>query len=204
MAKLNSEFVGIQMALKNTPDHFGLVSRANHWVTAFAFILAILIGIYAENFMEKGEARSDLFQLHFSLGVAIFALMMLRIIWLKISPNPLPLGDNRKEIIIAHIVKGFLYLAMLMLPITGYVMVSLKGIDIQVFGQFVLPNMFEVDKESPLRSIAKFMHVNGAYFIMAILALHIAGALKHHFILKDHTLLRMLGRPHKPKTAQAE
>ena len=190
------------MILKNSPSTFGLVSRANHWITAFAFILAIMVGIYGENVMEKGPERADMFQLHFSLGVSIFALMMIRLIWLKISPNPQPIGDNRKEIVLGHIVKGFLYLAMLVLPISGYIMVSLKGVDINVFGQFVLPNLLGEDKESMLKAIANFIHVNGAYFIMAILALHIAGALKHHFILKDNTLLRMLGR--SPNAANEE
>ena len=185
------------MALKNTSSTFGLVTRANHWITAFAFIFAIMVAMYAENFMEKGPERSEIMQLHFSLGVAVFSLMLIRLLWLKVSPNPQPIGDNRKEIVLAHIVKGFLYLAMLALPITGYVMVSLKGVDINVFGQFVVPNIFEVDKESTLREVAKFMHVNGAYFIMLVLALHIAGALKHHFILKDNTLIRMMGKAPK-------
>lgn len=182
------------MALKNTPTSFGLVSRANHWISAFAFILAIGTAIYAVEFMEKGPDRSDLMQLHFSLGVSIFGLMILRMIWLKVSPNPQPIGTNRKEIVLSHIVKGFLYLAMLGLPITGYVMVSLNGGDINVFGQFILPNVFDVDKESTLRAVAKFVHVYVGFFITAIVALHIAGALKHHFVLKDNTLLRMLGK----------
>lgn len=188
------------MALKNTPDSFGLVSRANHWITALAFILAIGTAVYASELMEKGPERSELFQLHFSLGVSIFVLMILRLIWLKFSPNPQPIGTNRKEIVLSHIAKGFLYLAMLALPISGYIMVSMKGGDINVFGQFILPNIFEVDKESTVRAVAKFLHVYGGFFIIAVVALHIAGALKHHFISKDNTLLRMLGK--SPKTSE--
>lgn len=182
------------MSLRNTPSSFGLVSRANHWITAFAFILAITIAIIAEEFMEKGPERTELFQLHFSLGVSIFMLMLIRMLWLKMSPNPVPIGDNRKEIVLAHIVKGFLYLSMLALPISGYIMVDLKGVEINVFGQFVLPHLFEPDKESTLRAIAKTLHVWGGFAIIAVLLLHIAGALKHHLILKDNTLLRMLGK----------
>lgn len=185
------------MSLKNTPSSYGLVSRANHWITAFAFIMAIVIGIYAEEFMEKGPDRGELFQLHFSLGVSIFSLMLIRMLWLKISPNPEPIGDNRQEIVLAHIVKGFLYLSMLALPISGYIMVDLKGVDINVFGQFVLPHLFEADKESTLRAIAKTLHVWGGFAITGVLLLHIAGALKHHFILKDETLRRMLGKSPK-------
>lgn len=185
------------MSLKNTANSFGIVSRANHWITAFAFITAIIVAIYAEEFMAKGDARTAAFQLHFSLGVTIFALFILRVIWLKISPNPAPIGDNRKEQIIAASVKGFLYLAMLLLPILGYIMVSLKGIDIHVFGLFTLPNLFEPAPHSTLKNVVQNLHVIGGFAIIAVLALHIAGAMKHHFILKDNTLLRMLGKTAK-------
>jgi len=182
------------MSLKNTPKTFGLISRANHWITALLFITAILVAIIAEEFIPKGDARTAAFQFHFSLGVTIFALFLFRIIWLKISPNPTPIGDNRKEQIIAASVKGLLYLSMLFLPILGYIMVSLKGIDIHVFGLFTLPNIFETDPESTLKELSENLHVFGGFAIIAVLALHIAGAMKHHFILKDNTLLRMLGK----------
>lgn len=186
------------MGLKNTENTFGLITRSNHWITAFAFILAIILAIFAAEFMEKGEAKTQVFQLHFSLGIGIFALMLIRIIWLKVSPNPKPIGDNRKEIVLSHIVKGFLYLSMLLLPISGYIMVTMKGIEISFFDLFTLPMLLPEAPESTLRSIAKVMHVYGGFAIIAVLLLHIAGALKHHLIYKDETLNRMLGKT--PKT----
>lgn len=181
------------MSLKNTEQSFGLVSRANHWVTAFAFILALLTGYAAEEFMSKGPDRTEVFQLHFSLGISLFALMILRVIWLKVSPNPAPIGDNRLEIVLSHIVKGLLYLSLIVLPISGYVMVSAKAaVDIHFFNLFTIPNL--IGENPDLKVIAKTLHVYSAYTITGILLIHIAGALKHHYVLKDATLTRMLGK----------
>lgn len=180
------------MSLKNTENSFGLVTRANHWISAFAFILALLTAFIAEEFMAKGDARTSVFHLHFSLGISLFLLMILRVIWLKLSPNPADIGDNRLEIVISHIVKGFLYLSLIVMPISGYIMVSAGGHDVGFFNLFTLPNL--VGENPDIKAIAKPLHVYSGFFITFILMFHIAGALKHHFVLKDDVLNRMLGR----------
>ncbi|WP_024852089.1 cytochrome b [Hydrogenovibrio kuenenii] len=186
------------MSLKNTEHSFGLVSRANHWISAFAFILAILTAFIAEEFMAKGEARSNVFQLHFSLGISLFLLMILGMIWLKISPNPADIGENRLEIVLSHIVKGFLYLSLIVMPISGYMMVSAGGHDIGFFNLFTLPNL--VGENPDIKAIVKPLHVYSGFFITFILMVHIAGALKHHLVYKDNVLNRMLGRtPSQPE-----
>lgn len=180
------------MSLKNTSTSFGLVTRANHWVSAFAFILALITAFVAEEFMAKGEARTAVFHLHFSLGISLFLLMILRIIWLKLSPNPQPIGDNRFEIVLSHIVKGLLYLSLIIMPISGYLMVSAGGHDIPFFNLFTLPNL--VGENPDIKAIAKPLHVYSGFIITFVLFLHIAGALKHQLVYKDATLNRMLGR----------
>lgn len=180
------------MSLKNTPNSFGLVSRANHWISAFAFILALITAFAAEEFMAKGEARTAVFHLHFSLGISLFLLMILRVIWLKMSPNPEDIGENRMEIVLSHIVKGFLYLSLIVMPISGYMMVSAGGHDIPFFNLFTLPNL--IGENPDIKAIAKPLHVYSGFFITFILMMHIAGALKHHFVYKDDVLNRMLGR----------
>ncbi len=181
------------MGLYNTSDSYGKVTRANHWISAFAFILALATGFLAEEFMGKGPDRNEVFQLHFSLGLSLLALFIIRVIWLKISPNPAPLPATKLETVLGHIVKGFLYLSLIILPVAGYLMVSAKdAADISFFGLFTLPNL--IGENETIKDIAKNIHVTFAFFITGVLALHIAGALKHHFIVKDDTLNRMLGK----------
>lgn len=186
------------MNLNNTENSFGLVSRANHWITAVAFIFALLTAFVAEEFMAKGEARTQVFHLHFSLGISLFMLMILRLVWLKISPNPADIGENRLEIVLSHIVKGFLYLSLIIMPISGYMMVSAGGHDISFFNLFTLPNL--IGENPDIKAIAKPLHVYSGFFITFVLFAHIAGALKHHLVYKDDVLNRMLGRTSEETT----
>lgn len=184
--------------LFNTEQNYGLVSRANHWLSAFIFIGLIVVGIYMHE-LEDSPEKFQLYALHKSLGVGIFLLMMLRLIWLKVSPNPEQLSKNKFEHILGHATKGILYLAMIMLPISGWVMSNSAGYDVAFFNLFILPNI--VGENETIHEIAKTAHGTAGPLMILFILLHVAGAMKHHFVYKDATLLRMLG---KNKQAQQE
>lgn len=179
------------MKLYNDTNTFGLVSRANHWISAFLFIGLIALGIYMHE-LPKSPEKFELYDLHKSLGIGLFALMMLRLAWLKISPNPEQISRNRFEHILAHSVKGILYLAMIMMPISGWIMSNSGGHDVAFFSLFTLPNL--VGENETVHEIAEGIHGTMGPLMILVIALHIAGALKHHFVYKDNTLKRMLGK----------
>ncbi len=179
------------MALKNSELNYGLVSRANHWLTAIIFIALLTIGLYMTG-LEPSDDKFALYALHKSMGIAIFVLMLLRLIWLKVSPNPQQISHNKFEHILGHAVKGLLYLAMLGMPISGWIMSNSGGHDVSFFTFFTLPHI--VAEHELINTISGFMHRTFGTILVAIVLLHIAGALKHHFVYKDVTLLRMLGR----------
>ncbi|WP_319379937.1 cytochrome b [Thiomicrorhabdus sp.] len=178
------------MELKNSENSYGVISRANHWLSAVLFIGLIFLGIYMHE-LEKSPEKFALYDLHKSLGIGLFILMILRLLWLKISPNPEQLSKTRFEHILGHATKGLLYLAMLMLPISGWVMSNSGGHEVAFFDLFTLPSI--VGENHDIHEIAEGIHEIGKWMLLLIL-LHIAGALKHHFIYKDSTLMRMLGR----------
>lgn len=180
--------------LFNTKNRYGLVSRANHWLTAFIFIAALGLGIYMHELPDSPE-KFQLYDLHKSLGIAIFSLMMLRLVWLKISPNPQQLSHNKFEHILGHATKGILYLAMIMLPISGWLMSNSAGHEVSFFEMFTLPNL--VGENETIHTITKTIHGTAGPLMIIFVLLHIAGALKHHIVYKDETLLRMLGRSKK-------
>lgn len=182
--------------LKNTEHTYGVVSRANHWISAFVFIGLIVLGIYMHE-LEDSPEKFELYALHKSLGVGIFMLMILRLVWLKVSPNPEQLSHNKFEHILGHAVKGILYLAMLMLPVSGWLMSNSAGYDVSFFGLFTLPNL--VGENESINAIAKAIHGTMAPLMILVILLHVAGALKHHLVYKDNTLLRMLGRNKEEK-----
>lgn len=179
------------MKLYNDANTYGLVSRANHWISAFLFIGLIALGIYMHE-LPKSPEKFELYDLHKSLGIGLFALMMLRLVWLKISPNPEQISRNRFEHILAHSVKGILYLAMIMLPISGWVMSNSGGHEVAFFNLFTLPYL--VGENETVHEIAETIHGTMGPLMIAIIALHIVGALKHHLVYKDDTLKRMLGK----------
>lgn len=179
------------MSLKNSELNYGLVSRANHWLSAFIFIGLLAIGLYMTG-LEKGDDRQALYALHKSMGIALFGLMLLRLVWLKISANPEQLSKNKFEHILGHAVKGILYLAMLGMPISGWIMSNSGGHEVAFFNMFVLPNI--MGEHELIHEISEFIHSAFGYLLIVIVILHIAGALKHHFVYKDATLLRMIGK----------
>ncbi|WP_373018144.1 cytochrome b [Thiomicrorhabdus sp.] len=179
------------MELKNGINSYGLVSRANHWISALLFIGLIALGIYMGD-LPKGPEKLELYNLHKSLGIGLLALMVLRLIWLKVSPNPSQISYSKFEHILGHAVKGILYLAMLMMPISGWIMSNSGGHEVAFFDLFVLPTI--VGENEMLHEIAEEIHEIGGYAMIAVIALHIAGALKHHIVYKDETLKRMLGK----------
>ncbi|MDG4812424.1 cytochrome b [Hydrogenovibrio sp. 3SP14C1] len=180
------------MRMKNTSAQFGLVSIVNHWVTAILVIGVIALGIYMGD-LPKGPERGELYDLHKSLGVIILGLFLLRVVWLKLSPNPESLPSTRFEHILAHSVKGVLYLALVLMPLSGWIMSNSGGDDVAVFDWFVLPAIVP-ENEWLHEATEEFHEIFGELILPAIILLHIAGALKHHYIKKDATLNRMLGK----------
>ena len=179
------------MSLKNSELNYGIVSRANHWLSAFIFIGLLAIGLYMTG-LEKGDDRQALYALHKSMGIAIFSLMILRLIWLKLSPNPEQLSKNKFEHILGHAIKGILYLAMLGMPISGWIMSNSGGHEVAFFNMFVLPTI--VGEHEMTHEISEFIHSTFGFVLIAIVLVHIAGALKHHLVYKDVSLLRMVGK----------
>ncbi|MDA3807878.1 MAG: cytochrome b [Thiomicrorhabdus sp.] len=179
------------MSLKNSEQNYGIVSRANHWLSTFIFIGLLTIGLYMTG-LEKGDDRQALYALHKSMGIALFGLMLLRLAWLKLSPNPEQLSKNKFEHILGHAVKGLLYLAMLGMPISGWIMSNSGGHEVSFFNMFALPTL--MGEHEMTHEISEFIHSTFGFVLIAIVLLHIAGALKHHFVYKDVTLLRMVGK----------
>ncbi|WP_321324427.1 cytochrome b [Thiomicrorhabdus sp.] len=182
--------------LKNSEQNYGLVTRANHWLSAFLFIGLIALGLYMSD-LEKSPEKFELYDLHKSLGIGLFMLMMLRLIWLKVSANPPQLSKNKFEHILGHAVKGILYLAMILMPISGWVMSNSGGHEVAFFNLFTLPNI--VAENHDLHEFAEEFHEITGKVMIAVILLHIAGALKHHLVYKDATLLRMLGKNKQDK-----
>jgi len=183
------------MPARNTPTSYGSLTRSFHWLMALMIFAAIPLGVIANDLpydTPEGLAfKAQLFSIHKTLGVAIFAVALLRILWALSQPRPVPLHPNRRaETLMAETVHWALYLSLVVVPLSGWVHhAALDGFApiLWPFGQ----DLPFVAKSETVASLAGSTHWLFTKLLIASIALHIAGALKHVFIDRDSTLARM-------------
>lgn len=172
---------------------YSLPSRILHWLMAFLIISLLGLGIYMADFLSKEAAnRMEIYNLHKSLGVIALALIIVRIVNRFINPAPkLPQTIKKQERIIAHIGHIALYILMLIVPLSGYLMSNSYGYPVKLFS-INMPHLIQTNYD--LGKIFSQTHELGAYALLFLVSLHILGALKHRFFDKpeNDVLKRMI------------
>lgn len=175
------------MRIKNNKDHYGLIAILLHWLVALLIIGLLILGLYMVRLPISLE-KLKLYGWHKEYGLLVLGLALIRIIWrlINIVPN-LPLPPIEK--LAARTVHWAFYGFMFAMPITGWVITSAAGLPASFFGLFTLPNLVAPNEE--LRVLFQDIHRWLGYGLIATICLHVAGALKHHFIDKDDILRRI-------------
>lgn len=177
------------MQLRNTTVRWGSVARFLHWLIV-AFILTQVILAAAASELH-GMAKLAMLARHKSVGITILMLAILRLAWRLVNPTPpLPATLKPYERFLARFTHAALYVLIVAMPITGWVMSSARGFPVSWFGLFQLPDL--VPKNRPLYEAMLQTHAILALILGAVASLHLLAALKHHFVLKDTVLRRML------------
>ncbi len=177
--------------LKNTAQHYGLVSRLLHWLVALVVFGLFGVGYWMVELDYYSEWYKTAPHYHKSVGILLALTMIFRLIWRLTNPTVQPLSSHKKwEVTLAHWAHGTLYVLLFALFISGYLISTADGREIEVFNWFGVPALGEFIENQ--EDIAGAFHKWIAYTLMAIVGLHLAGALKHHFFDKDKTLTRML------------
>jgi cytochrome b561 len=147
------------------------------------------LGIYTWNLSEEVSPRTFYFNLHKSIGITIFALILVRILWRFTHKPPTLLSSYKAmERKLASGAHHLLYLLMVALPLSGVLMAINSKYGIKWFGMDFLGGA----DNKPMRELFKEMHEIIGIIILLVIILHILGALKHKFIDKDETMSRML------------
>lgn len=176
------------MSFKNTLTTYGLASKLLHWITALCILTLLTVGFLMTE-MPFNETKLSVYALHKSFGLLVLLLLFIRVVWHILSKKPKSLPTHAKwEKGLAHAAHAFLYVAMFALPLSGWIMSSAGDFNIGFFG-IPMPDL--VAKNEDIFKGASAAHATLAIILVVILALHIAGALKHHFIDRDETLARM-------------
>jgi cytochrome b561 len=184
--------------LRNTRERYGLVAIALHWVIAAAILGLLVLGVLMVRLPPGSSLQFELYQWHKSVGMTVFALSLLRLGWrLANPPPPLPANLRPWERALARVTHLGFYVLMLALPFSGWMMVSASvwGIPTVLYGVIPLPHLpilSTLENKKPVEDALKVVHEWLAIGMVALLLLHVTGALKHHLVLRDDTLARML------------
>ncbi|MEM7459859.1 MAG: cytochrome b/b6 domain-containing protein [Pseudomonadota bacterium] len=189
-------------------ERYSSVAITLHWLIAIAIIGMIFGGWYMSDLPDGAPGQYFLYQMHKSIGITILLLTVARIIWRVMNPPP-PLPDemNGLEKTASHLVHLGFYGLMIALPLTGwlYSSVSVKlDVPTVLYGLISWPDVPFVDglKTEDASGIVNFIHGRLAWVALLLLALHVAGAIKHELSAEDGVLKRMIpglfGKADKP------
>lgn len=176
--------------MPDTRERFSAYTVAFHWAVGMTIIGLIAVGIYMVD-LPRGEWRSTLYGWHKVIGTTVLMIAAARILWrwrngLPVPARPYPAWQHR----LANATHVVLLVATIALPLTGAIYSYSGGYPVPVLGLFEITS---ATKYPALFDTFKFIHGWAGWILAGIVALHVAGALKHHIVDRDGTLRRMLG-----------
>jgi len=178
------------MTLHAATQHYSRASIAMHWLMLALIALTYLFTELRELFPRGSPGRDFMRTAHFSLGLTVLALVCVRLAArLQSGTPPITPALPRWERAASRIVQALLYSLMIGMPLAGWVMLSLRGDAILFFG-LELPPLTGENKE--LGKLIREWHGDIGRAGYALIGLHAAAALTHHFVWRDDTLRRML------------
>ena len=161
-----------------------------HWLTALAILCTFPLGIYMHE-LQISPLKLQLYSYHKWIGISILMLAVARLLWRGTHrPPPLPAGMPRWQEIAARGMHYGLYLLLLAIPLSGWLMSSALGVQVVWFGLIPLPDL--VGKDKQLGELLKGVHQSLNFTLLTLILLHAAAALQHHFFAHDRILVRML------------
>jgi len=173
------------------------VAKLLHWGMAVIILGLLALGFVMTD-MPLSPEKLQYYSWHKWAGVTVFVLVWLRLVWRVMNPPPAyPTTMPRTVQIVAHLGHAALYGLMLVIPLSGWLLSSAKGVQTVWFGVLPLPDLLEKDKE--LGHLLHEVHEALNFVLLFLLAGHVAAALKHHIMDKDDILKRMLPPCHTPK-----
>ncbi|WP_345817190.1 cytochrome b (plasmid) [Paraburkholderia sp. PREW-6R] len=167
---------------------YDTVARALHWLTVLLVAVQFTIGWTMPD-VHKDTRPVDLIAWHLAVGSALLAVVVVRVIW-RLSHKPAPEDLSPPLRVISGITHFLLYAALIVVPLLGWINASSRGWTVRLLGVVPYPSL-----SAPGSAFGHEMgdvHGKLAWILFALIVLHIAAALFHRFVLRDHVLQRML------------
>ena len=179
-------------AQRHAPARYDATSRLLHWATVALVLAGAGLGLWIAYARPEEEAfKLRLYTLHESIGVTIWLVTLVRLAWrLGHPPPPLPADMPDALKAAARFNHAAFYLWLLTMPVVGFVATNAWGFPLTWFWLVPLPD--PVGKDVPLAETLTLIHRIMAWSLVAMIVLHVSGALWHHFVRRDGTLRKML------------
>ncbi len=178
--------------IRNTDTRYGLSAVVLHWVMAMMVFGLFSLGLYMTSLGYYDPWYHSAPWWHKSGGLLLLCLLIIRAAWALFNIKPVPLPTHQPwETLLATIVHRLLYWLLLAICVSGFLIATAKGDGIEFFGWFEVSAI--TNGLSDQEDLTGKVHLVLAITTMLLAALHVAGALKHHFLDRDTTLKRMFG-----------
>lgn len=182
----------MHLPLRNTAHAYGAVAQLLHWAVA-AGILTQFVWTWRIDEADSIRQQYALIVQHKSIGMTVLALVLIRIGWRLFNrPPPLPLGMSVTQRRIAALTHAGLYGLILLMPLSGWAWSSAAGYGAAFFGLVEIPDL--VGENEALADRLEAVHEWLGRAILALVGVHVLGALYHHLIRRDGLIARMLPR----------
>lgn len=176
--------------MRTSPEKYTTTAIVLHWLLALFFFAALPLGLYMHD-LPFSPARLHLYSYHKWLGVSAFLLVVLRVLWRATHrPPALPQWTPAMQKIAGGVLHALLYVLMIAIPLSGWLMSSAKGVQTVWFGVLPLPDLLAKDKV--LGDFLAAFHRLLNYTLIFLLLGHVGAALKHRFFDRDEIFSRML------------
>ena len=179
------------MPIKNTPTHYGAITKLLHWSIAVLIIGLTGLGIYMVDLTYYDRYYNVSLETHKALGILVLELAIIKILWSACSTSPVPAAGLKPwEKLAAKLMHLTLYAMMVLIPLSGYAISTSDGKTVSFFGWYEVPAWLPPIEN--LNQTASEVHYYLAYITIGLVSLHFAAALKHQLIDKDGTLRKMI------------
>lgn len=178
------------LPVRNSNVSFGILSIVIHWLS-FVLVGGLFgVGLYMVDLTYYDPLYHELPEWHKAFGLMLGALTLVRLLWVVMSPVPAPLSDQGWQRVLAKGAHFGLYLLLVAVVVTGYLICTAEGKTLMAFELPLLPAMVELSPQQA--ELAGLLHRWLAWALVLLAGGHGLAALKHHIVDRDRTLVRML------------
>jgi cytochrome b561 len=181
--------------MKHASTRYTTAAIGLHWLMAALLGSLFGLGLYMHG-LPLSPWKLRVYSWHKWAGVTAFLLVLVRLAWRAMHrPPELPVAMSAALRWVAHAGHGLIYLLMITIPLSGWLMSSAKGFQTVYFGVLPIPDLLDKNKE--LGDVLLQVHATLNFLLAAVVTGHVLAAVKHHIVDKDDVLTRMLPR-HSP------